>query len=299
MQVLKRIKDIGKDMLPEQAVSYFRGFMLQDALKCLSRKEKEQYRQEIEYMLSCGRARQLPYAFSDAYDKAKVDVLRDEEGFPFVKDESGYNLYFPKDRTDSAVTELYRALLAEQDPESPHCYFDDRHRADGEVFLDIGAAEGLISLRQIMYAERVFLFENDSAWFRPLEKTFAPFGDKAVIIKGTVGNTGEGDVIGSCIEEFGLSEKDLFIKMDIEGMEPEVLRSAESNIARPGVKLSVCAYHSAEDERVISEYLLNLGFSVRSTPGHMFVLSGINRREFRKGVIYAVYEKNPRKEETV
>ena len=69
--------------------------------------------------------------------------------------EDCHRLYFPKEMTKSQIRAAYRTLLTEQDIESPHRYFDDNFKLNGnDIFFDVGAAEGMIAL-EIKVAELI------------------------------------------------------------------------------------------------------------------------------------------------
>lgn len=221
------------------------------------------------------------------------DILKDHPYY-YVQDSSFINekVYFPKDMDRDSVDRLYYSLITEQDPESPHCYFDDAHNPKGYVFLDIGTAEGLVSLQQLEAVDHAYLFEGDLRWAEPLELTFKNHHDKITLIKKYVSDIDEGEFISlnSFIKENDLVDKPLFIKLDVEGMEMQILQCVAEAICKPGTRLSVCTYHKSEDSVVIKEYLDSLGFKTRFTPGYMFVNLNSDKYEFRKGVLYAEYE---------
>lgn len=65
---------------------------------------------------------------------------------PYVFHE-GKRLYFPRGCAKAFVKRFYLSLVEEQDKRSPHRYFsEDDSFIDDCVFLDVGAAEGIISL---------------------------------------------------------------------------------------------------------------------------------------------------------
>lgn len=222
---------------------------------------------------------------TSGYDKA--------EGLPFVV-HNGNRLYYTKSTYDA-----YSAYVYGVDVEgilgsgclvkSPHSYVDKHHFVeDGDVVLDIGCAEALFALDSIDKASKVYLFECDKKWFKPLNATFGKFGDKVVFVRKLVSDKTSDDSIAL---EDAIHEPDdatFFMKMDIEGWEQTVIKASEKFLRAHKIKLSCCTYHRQEDAEVISKMLESYGFEVRFSEGYMLpCMNGIHYPYFRKGVIYA------------
>jgi hypothetical protein len=83
-------------------------------------------------------------------------------------------------------------------------------------------------------------------------------------------------------------DKTVFIKMDIEGFEREVISASEDFLKSHKVKLSCCVYHRQDDAAVIKNMLEKMGFKTRFSDGYMLPwMNGIHFPYFRHGLIYA------------
>ena len=90
------------------------------------------------------------------------------------------------DRDDGSISvdkieRMYRALVMEQDPRSPHRYLDCTDEAKGYTWVDAGCAEGYTSLEMVEEVDHLYLFECDEAWIEALEATFALWREKVTI----------------------------------------------------------------------------------------------------------------------
>ncbi|GHT89349.1 hypothetical protein FACS1894137_18420 [Spirochaetia bacterium] len=99
-------------------------------------------------------------------------------------------LYFPREFDDKKARLYYYQLLTEQDQDSPHRYeTSEFHVQDGDCIADIGSAEGIFALKNVERADKIYLFECDEKWIEALEKTFAPWNEKVVIVNKYVCDT--------------------------------------------------------------------------------------------------------------
>ncbi len=245
----------------------------------------------------------------EKYDAVEVGVHVDADGFPWV-DHGGRRLYFRRGTDPDELVRDYRRLLTEQDAASPHCYrrtgFDVR---EGDVLLDVGAAEGIFALDNIERVSRAALFEVSPEWVGALERTFAPWSDKVAIINkfasdadnpdadGLGNSVGSGSPVGSdapgsvtidSVVRTHRLDGALFLKLDVEGAEERVLAGAAGALARPDTRAVVCTYHRAGDLERLSERMCTGGFEVVPSGGWMLF---VHDRElqppfFRRGVIY-------------
>lgn len=145
-------------------------------------KVDRRFAKEISYMRECNEILFIPYKFRENYCISDIKVKYDpREKLKYVI----YNekrLYFPGGN-ETSIKKQYHQLLIEQDQETPHRYFSDGYEfEDGMIFVDVGAAEGLLSLEVVDRAKEVYLFECDKAWIRALRATFCPWKDKVHII---------------------------------------------------------------------------------------------------------------------
>ena len=288
------IRNIIKKMVPNILIDECRFLILKRNLGKLSFTEKENFKDEIEFILHgkdpwCP----IPYSLNCSVGAEQVQVKTDyENGYSYVVHAcmgKEHRLYFPKDLSEYLIKELYCSLINEQDINSPHCYFDNTHFLENETLIDIGAAEGIITLNNLERIQHAYLFEGDSRWFIPLALTFADFKDKVTIINKYVSDieTDTSINLNNFLENHKEHNK-LFIKMDIEGMEMQVLQSmVEVFKSRRNIKMSICAYHCPNDAEEITNLLKNFGFSTRFSKRYMYIGFNADYPTFRKGVIYA------------
>ena len=229
------------------------------------------------------------YPFIFDYENRAVEVFRDEAcGLLYVV-EDGQRLYFKRDIADPHLAaDYYNAMCKEQDPRSPHCYVTPTHGVRGGAVLDLGAAEGLFSLRRVDQAESLYLFECDSGWIEALEQTFKPYAGKVHLVPKYVSDRNNEREIS--LDEFSKSVagKISFVKMDIEGAEIRTLAGAREMMRNhPECQWSVCVYHRPDDERQVREALKPL--RVEPSPGYMLFYFDRSLKEpfFRRGVLYA------------
>lgn len=233
----------------------------------------DEYSDEINYIIN-HKAKFIPYLFTERYTgmerKSGYDT---QKGLPFII-HNKKKLYFPRNMKLKKMIKIYNGLCTEQDKESPHKYFDEeleQVKLGESIFIDCGAAEGIISLDFIERVKKIFIIECSEKWISPLEATFEPWRDKVVILKKYVGN--ENSNISCRLDT--LLEKEtsnIIIKMDIEGYELAALEGAENLLTNKDLKvlLSVCTYHNKDDYEIISKKLEECGFSISPSKG--FVL---------------------------
>lgn len=229
------------------------------------------------------------YAFTEKYRREETEICYDEAKMLYYVYYGGKKMYFSAAYdTEEKVREYYRSILLEQDAASPHRYLtEDFGMPEGAVVIDAGVAEGNFALSIIHRARKVYLFEPDAMWAEALEHTFAPYGEKVVIIRKALSNYTNGDT--TTIDQALQGERVDFLKMDIEGEEYYALQGAESTIARsPGMKCVICTYHQEFAYEVIRHFLEQSGFATKASRGYMWYPDGSNMLRLpvlRKGVI--------------
>ena len=219
-----------------------------------------------------------------------------EMGLPYVM-HKGRKLFFPKTWDKEIAESQYRYFMEEEGitgtghlRKSPHCYTTESFAVEkGDILLDVGSAEGLFPLDNIDVASKVYVFESLKDWRKPLHATFAPFGDKVLIINRYVGKETTNktirlsDVVGS-----ESSRETFFIKMDVEGSERDVILGSESFLRTHRVKLACAAYHRQDDAEVLKTMLESMGFSIAFSDGYMLpLIDDFIFPYFRRGMIYA------------
>ncbi|MDD4636211.1 MAG: FkbM family methyltransferase [Bacteroidales bacterium] len=238
----------------------------------------------------------LPGSFTQNYIPEEIRINYNVvNGLHYVMHE-GKRLYFRRSSTVEHIRLCYNGLLAEQDKHSPHCYLSkDFTVADGDVLLDVGCAEGILSLSNIEKAKKVCLFEIDKEWIEALEATFAPWKEKVIIVQKYVSDTN--DELNITLDHF-LESNNLspdFVKIDVEGAEQRVLDGLKKSIQKKPLKIALCTYHRADDHTRFTHVLQEKGFSTGSSEGVMiFVndLAHIAPPYFRKGVLRATNSPN-------
>ena len=257
----------------------------------------EEYKDEVAYLRSIGQLQMYPYKWTEEYREDDIEVMTHETGLKYVY-HNGHKLYFPAYGDESAKRE-YNQLIMEQDERSPHRYFDDIcDFKEGDIFVDIGAAEGMISLDIIEKASEVYLIECSDKWIRALNETFSEFKDKIHIIPKYVGNLDSDKCIklDSLLSEY--NNKRIFLKMDIEGMEIDALQGAVMTLKNNHCNVSVAVYHTQSQEREIREFLDNVGYNSYPSDGWVLFIYGrmalsngkyerISAPYFRKAIVRA------------
>lgn len=248
--------------------------------------EKE-YQYTIKYRLFSA----IPYKWSHSYHAGHYKFKKDEKGYfctIFKGGGDAKKLYFPeKYALDGTAGELVNSLMIEQDKRSPHHYFSEHVKiSDGDVLLDIGAAEGLITLWNIDKVKKAYLFECEPDWIDALEKTFAPYKSKVEIVNKFV--SGFNDESHTTLDHFieQHASDNIVLKMDIEGMEIEVVsQGLGANLGRANLKFACCTYHRADDAETLKKLFAASGYEVEFSDG--FMVWGFEAPYIRKGIIRA------------
>ena len=232
----------------------------------------------------------LPYPFQDRYLADEIEVFEDSGvGLRYVLLD-GKKLYFKKRWGHKKIQKVYNDLLKEQDIQSPHRYLSEQFQFnEGDVLVDAGAAEGYFALSMVEKASQIILFEPDREWIEPLQATFEPWKDKVKIIHKFIGDVTLAKQI-ALDDVISPSDLGLFVKVDVEGAELRMLKGAGKLLAeQKSIKLSVCTYHKAEDEKELTELLLSYHFDVAPSKGYMLPIfdKRIKAPYFRRGLIRA------------
>ncbi|MBO4266725.1 MAG: FkbM family methyltransferase [Lachnospiraceae bacterium] len=233
----------------------------------------DEYKSEVDYLRSIGRLQMYPYKWTEEYREDEIKVLTNETGLKYV-DHNGHELHLPPYSDDLAKHE-YNQLIMEQDERSPHRYFDDIcDFEEGDIFVDVGAAEGMISLDVVEKSSEIYLIECSDKWIRALNETFGEYLDKVHIIPKYAGNIDSGNCItlDSLLSEY--SGKRIFIKMDIEGMEMDALQGAITTMKNNHCHVSVAVYHTQSQERDIREFFDNVGYNSYPSDGYVLFIYG-------------------------
>jgi hypothetical protein len=252
-------------------------------------KDKEKYKRELELLNTTKTVNVFPYSFVYKYNAKDILVTKDKKsGLSYVL-HNNRKLYFPKGISKRDIQQIYSSLLVEQDNNSPHKYLTETFNiSDKDIFVDVGSAEGILSLDLVDKAKAVYLFEYEERWIEALEATFAPWKDKVTIVKKYVSDkvSEHETTIDSYFREF---QENLLIKIDVEGAESSVLSGATETLKKDNVKIICCTYHKQEDAEKFEMLLNRLGYKTEFSNGYMLwkYCKELKPPFFRKGLIRA------------
>ncbi|MDR2430858.1 MAG: FkbM family methyltransferase [Candidatus Margulisbacteria bacterium] len=231
----------------------------------------------------------FPYNFNKKYKPTNILVHYDNAcGLNYVFYENK-KMYFPKDWDKQRIQYYYTSLLVEQDISSPHRYASSSFQVqNNDVVLDCGTAEGNFALSVVEKAQKLYLFEIEKEWLTALEKTFAPWKDKVVIVNKYISDNSDNNCI--TLDNLFPTEKINFLKADIEGAELQLLNGAKSLLARSTkLRVVLCTYHKQGDAELFDRILTAKGFKTEFSAGYMlvYVLPNFAPPYLRRGVIRA------------
>lgn len=213
--------------------------------------------------------------FEKNRDLFSTPVYTDEKsGLKYVL-ENNKRLYYPADFSNRHISYCYQSILIEQNTKSPHLYLDEGEDLRNVILFDCGSAEGSLTFSHIEELRHAYLFEGDGHWINALNATFEPWKDKVTVENGFLG-VQEGQIslkqyITDLIEqgELDCAKDEVFIKMDVESAEPDLLSDIASLLERfSSIRLAVCVYHKHDDERKVIEAIPS-GFKYRARDGYM------------------------------
>jgi hypothetical protein len=253
----------------------------------------DEQREVLDYLIHHPMPSMFPYEYVQKYRPEDIVAYLDtNRGMRYVL-QDGKRLYFRRGWNEKQVQGYYCSLSIEQDRLSPHRYETSNFCvAEGDVVVDVGAAEGNFALSVVERARELYLFEPDEEWIEPLEATFAPFRDRVHIVSCCVSDRcGDGQVsLDDFFEEKGKVD---FIKADIEGAEVGLLKGAEVMLSRQAsAKVALCTYHRHDDADVLKQMLEESGFRTEFSRGYMTFCSGERLKPpyLRRGLIRGVKE---------
>ena len=210
----------------------------------------------------------------------------------------GKRLYFPHSYSIDTCLRMYESYISEEcllggkyREKQPHQYLTDTFMVEeGDVLVDVGCAEALLSLDNIEKVSKVYLFEFDPMWIPALNATFKDYMHKVVIINKYVSDKDTDTTITLKTALRNEHGKKLFIKMDIEGAEVEVLNGSRDYLSNTSnIKIACCTYHRQHDAEEIPRILSELGYRYEFSDGYMLFLLDANLQYpyFRNGLVRA------------
>ena len=208
----------------------------------------------------------------------------------------GKKLFFPQSFTLDFCKMLYKRYIDTEcilgghyREKCPHQYQTESFCIkEGDILVDVGCAEALLSLDAIDKVSKVYLLETDKKWIQALNETFKDYSDKVVIINKFASGTDSDSTITLKSLLCGEVDKSLFIKMDIEGAEVEVLNGSKEFLKSvKNLKLACCTYHRQDDAEEIEKIYKELNLNFEYSDGYMiFVFDECQKPPyFRHGVI--------------
>lgn len=267
---------------------------------CENFSDSDKYKVEINYLRSKNELMLFPYPFIEEYDPNQIKIQFDSQNQLKYVIHRGKKLYFPVDRDDESIRSEYNRLLIEQDERCPHNYFDDVCNVEEDsIFVDLGAAEGIISLNVVEKAKEIYLAESSDSWIKALRYTFSDYADKIHIVKKFAWqyDTESTFCLDTLLTEY--KNEKIFIKMDIEGSEYDTIQGAKNVLMNNDCRLSCATYHAEEDASNIKNLLENCGYRTWFSDGYMLFFYGnmtmlngkyerIKPPYFRKCIIRAI-----------
>lgn len=302
MSAFKKLSEIKNEIRLKSISQYWKiesqivKRMLERELLLSDKGYDPRFKKEIEYMRKKNEIMFIPYPFVEHYSAHAIKVYYDQKEKLKYVIHKNKRLYFPL-MNNEEIRSTYNQLLIEQDPDSPHRYFSETCNFEkGMVFVDVGAAEGIMSLEVAEEAEAIYLFECSENWIRALQATFRPWKEKVHIIPKYAGNRcKENQVTLDSVLKNEKAEA-FFVKMDVEGMELQVLEGADYMLHHKKMKCVCTTYHQESAARTLRNYFKKQGYHVEFSKnvilfhyGFLTLINGkyrrIRRPFFRKGLI--------------
>lgn len=251
-----------------------------------------------KYINKHGLTGVFPYEFCYKYYlKAAVSLKWDKKNQLYYIKRKGKKIYLKHNKYRQAF--LYsKNLLMEQDKNSPHRYVDNSEVLEGEYLFDCGAAEGIFALDNVEKFRHIYLFEVDEEWIKALQFSCEPYKEKITIVNKYLSDCYDGmqETIDHFVNEKRINlNAPIFIKMDVEGAEEQVLKGAEKVLNDSlNLNMAVCTYHKEHDETTLYEVLKQYeGMQLEFTRGYMILYydKAVSERfpdsYIRKGVLRA------------
>lgn len=246
---------------------------------------------EIVSFLRSNRVEMIPYFYRDEYESKEIEVRHDKEEDLYVVEVEGNSIYFPKEMTRKYIEDSVRVALIEQDERSPHKYLPTKSIGiQGDVAVLCGASDGIYALQIINHFKKIYLFEANPLWIKPIKKTLRNYLDKIEIVPYFVSN--EDGVNSITLDSFfkNKSERVNYIQADIENAELTMLKGGDQLISNAdNLTLALCCYHTATQEKEITEFLRERRYKIQPSKGFLLMWMDFPLKPpyLRKGVLYA------------
>jgi len=247
--------------------------------------------QEIISFLKSNQIEMIPYAFKKEYDKTELEVKIDTIDDLFVVNVNGNDIYFPKEMSVDYIRDSVRVGLVEQDDRSPHKYLPiNSLHIGGDVAVLCGGSDGMYALQIVNLFKKIYLFEANTAWIKPIKKTLKNHLDKIEIVPLFVSDKNSFNKI--TLDSFFSEKREEvnYIQADIEGEELKMLKGASKLINDSSdLKLALCCYHTDQQEVEILNFLNEHNYKVATSKGYllMWMQYPLLPPYLRRGVLYA------------
>ena len=125
------------------------------------------------------------------------------------------------------------------------------------------------SLQSSFLILKGYLFKTDEKWIEAVKAPFTPWKDNVIIVNKNVSSKNNDRNI-TLDQFFKDKEQFVFLKIDAEGGEAEILNGCEALLSsNQQLKIALCCCHRPNDEFLFNELLEKKGFSVSFTKGYM------------------------------
>jgi hypothetical protein len=121
-----------------------------------------------------------------------------------------------------------------------------------------------------------------------LNETGKPWKEKVVIVNKYISNVTQNNNI--TLDDFFNGDKINFIKADIEGMEPQLLKGARMALSTSNnLTMVLCTYHNDNDAHELNQILTANGFYTEYSKGYMInMYNAFSPPYLRRGIIRAI-----------
>jgi Methyltransferase FkbM domain len=237
-------------------------FLKNKIVKSLENRTLNNEEKEVYDYLKANALNVFPYKFIENYKPENIVIEKDLEKDLLYTLWEGKRLYYKNGNRVKKARAYFHGLLFEQDHLSPHRYLtSDFDVRQGDIIVDVGAAEGNFSLSVIDKVKFVYLFEVEKDWIRALEATFEPWKDKVQIVQKYVSDIDNEDCV-KLDTFFDKTQIVNFIKADVEGAEAQVINGASETVAsQKDLRVAVCTYHRQADAEDLDKLLKTKGFT--------------------------------------
>jgi hypothetical protein len=253
--------------------------------------ENDPESQEVVHFLKSNPVEMIPYSFREEYFRMDIKVEKDPVDDLYVVKVNGNDIYFPKEIAPDQIVIAVKTGLMEQDSRSAHRYLPiDSMSIGGDVAVLCGASDGMYTLQIIESFKKIYLFEANPIWIKPLKKTLRNHLHKIELVPLFISDE-NGPNTTSLDTFFSTRNENLhYIQADIEGHELHMLKGAKQLInSSRDLKLSLCCYHTTKQERELTAFLTEQGYKVSHSNGFLLLWMQypLLPPYLRRGVLYA------------